>query len=112
MNKIERRAFLQSSGLGAITLAASQQKSRAANRSEKLVIGVIGTGGMGTAHLKSLAQRKDAEVAYVCDVDKDRLAAATGTVASLAGNSPTPVNDLRIALDDRNVDCSAPARHW
>jgi predicted dehydrogenase len=79
-----------------------------------LVIGVIGTGGMGTAHLKTLAQRKDAEVAYVCDVDKDRLAAATGIVASLAGKSPTPVNDLRKVLDDRNVDAVyiATPDHW
>src|SRR5215207_9574272 len=114
MNEVKRRTFLQSAGLGTITLAAAQQRVRAANKSEKLVIGVIGIGGMGTAHLKTLAQRKDAEVAYVCDVDKDRLAAATGTVASLAGNSPTAVDELRKVLDDRNVDAVyiATPDHW
>ena len=114
MNKVKRRTFIQSAGLGAMTLVAGQQSARAANKSQKLVIGVIGTGGMGTAHMKTLAQRKDAEVAYVCDVDKDRLAAAASTVASIAGNMPTPVDDMRKILDARNVDAVyiATPDHW
>jgi predicted dehydrogenase len=114
MYKVKRRAFLQSAGLGAITLAAGQQSVTAASKSQKLVIGVIGTGGMGMAHLKTLAQRKDAQVAYVCDVDKDRLAAATSTVASIAGNTPTAIDELRKVLDARNVDAVyiATPDHW
>jgi predicted dehydrogenase len=114
MNKIKRRAFVQSAGLGAITLVAGQQSARAANKGQKCVIGVIGTGGMGTAHLKTLAKSNDAEVAYVCDVDKDRLAAAVSIVASIAGNMPKPVGDLRKVLDAQNVDAVyiATPDHW
>lgn len=114
MNKPKRRVFLKSAGLGALALSFDQRRVRAANSSEKLVVGVIGTGGMGTAHLKALAQRKDTTVAYVCDVDQNRLAAAAAEVTSIAGNSPTPVDDLRRVLDDRSVDAVyvATPDHW
>src|SRR6185295_17394596 len=104
MNTSKRRAFLKSAGLGGLSLAIGQRTARAAKPSEKLIVGVIGTGGMGSNHLKTLAQRKDAKVAFVCDVDKNRLAAAVASVASVADNSPTPVDDLRRVLDDQNVD--------
>src|SRR5215211_6840125 len=104
MNKVKRRAFIQSAGLGAITLVAGQPSARAASKGQKCVIGVIGTGAMGSAHLKTLAKRNDAEVAYVCDVNKDRLSASASAVASIAGKLPIPVNDLRKVLDARNVD--------
>jgi hypothetical protein len=99
-----RRTFLKSAGLGALALSLGQRTARAAQSNEKLILGVIGTGGMGSAHLKALAQRKDTKVAYVCDVDQNRLAEATTTVLSVAGTMPTPVDDLRRILDDREVD--------
>jgi predicted dehydrogenase len=114
MNKTKRRTFLKSAGFGALALSLGSRAVRAATNGEKLVIGIVGVGGMGTNHLKTLAQRKDATVAYVCDVDKNRLADAAGSVSSIAGNTPTPVDDLRQVLDDRNVDAVyiATPDHW
>jgi predicted dehydrogenase len=109
-----RRTFLKSAGLGALALSLGQRTARAAQSNEKLILGVIGTGGMGSAHLKALAQRKDTKVAYVCDVDQNRLAEATTTVLSVAGTMPTPVDDLRRILEDREVDAVyiATPDHW
>ena len=42
----------------------------------KVVLGFIGPGGMGTHHIKQLCKRTDVEIAYVCDVDQNRLAKA------------------------------------
>jgi predicted dehydrogenase len=114
MNKRERRAFLKSAGLGALALSVGPRIVRAVDKGEKLVVGVIGAGGMGTAHLKTLAQRKDVQVAYVCDVDQSRLAEAAKNVASIADNTPTPVDDLRKVLDDQNVNAVyiATPDHW
>ena len=66
-----RRDFLRDAGLGiaALTLGHSAQA-----QGRKVVIGLIGPGGMGTAHLKLLSARKDVEVAYVSDPDRDRRA--------------------------------------
>src|SRR5262245_8658382 len=37
--------------------------------SEKLVMGVIGVGGMGTHNLKAFMGKKETQVVAVCDVD-------------------------------------------
>jgi predicted dehydrogenase len=110
----KRRTFLKTAGLGALALSVGGRAAGAVDLNEKLVLGIIGTGGMGSAHLTALARRKDAKVAYVCDVDKNRLADATKTVLSVTDHAPTPVDDLRRLLDDRDVDAVyiATPDHW
>ncbi len=111
--EIGRRKFIRSAGAGAAAIAfgASVLSSDAQSR---LRIGVIGTGGMGSHHLKRLSERKDVEVAFVCDVDENRLASSAKAVKSAAGNSPQAVKDLRKVLDDRTVDAVfiATPDHW
>jgi predicted dehydrogenase len=108
-----RRTFLGTAGLGAAALASTAGTVRAA-ASRKVVVGLIGPGGMGSHHLRRLAARKDVEVAYVCDVDQNRLAAATKVAETGSGKAPKAVKDLRQVLDDRNVDAVwiATPDHW
>lgn len=105
---------MKSAGLGTLALSVGQQSVCAAKANNKLIVGVIGTGGMGSNHVRTLAKRKDVEIAYVCDVDKNRLAAAAESVSSVAGNTPQPVADLRTVLDAREVDAVfiATPDHW
>jgi predicted dehydrogenase len=114
MKKTQRRTFLKSASLGVLGLSIGQRTSRAASANEKLTIGVIGTGGMGMAHVKTLAERKDVDVAYVCDVDTERLAGAASSVSEIARRTPAPVGDLRRVLDDHTVDAVyiATPDHW
>ncbi len=113
MSTHPRRAFLQQAGLGAVALSMSHSLA-AAQSSERIVVGVIGVGGMGGNHLRHLAGRKDVEVAYVCDVDQQRLAAAAQQAQSISGRAPKSAKDLRQVLDDRNVDAVfiATPDHW
>jgi predicted dehydrogenase len=113
MNTTERRTFLKGAGLGAAAWALGARTVRAAD-SRKVVVAVIGTGGMGTNHVKQLAARKDAEVAYVCDVDQNRLKAAAEIVTSVSGKEPNAVKDLRQVLDDKSVEAVwiATPDHW
>jgi predicted dehydrogenase len=108
-----RRTFLGTAGLGAAGLALTAGTARAA-ASRKVVVGMIGPGGMGMNHLRRLAARKDVEVAYVCDVDQNRLAAAAKAAETGSGKAPRAVQDLRQVLDDRNVDAVfiATPDHW
>jgi predicted dehydrogenase len=78
------------------------------------VLGLIGPGGMGTNHLRRLAGRKDAEVAYVCDPDRNRLANAVKETASRSGKEPKAVADMRRVFDDKAVDAVVIATpdHW
>ena len=72
MSSPTRRTFI---GTAAATATLATGAALAAQQ-RKVVLGIIGPGGMGTAHLKQLCTRKDVEIAYVCDVDQNRLAAA------------------------------------
>jgi len=69
---------------------------------------------MGTAHVKMLAENREVDLAYVCDVDQKRLDAARDTAAQLSGRAPKAVKDLRKVLDDKSVDAVwiATPDHW
>jgi predicted dehydrogenase len=111
---LTRRSFLETSSITAAALAAATtygQEAKSAN--DRLTIGIIGPGGMGSNHLSLLVNRKDVRIAYVCDVDANRLAVAAGKVEQ-SGGKPQAVKDLRKILDDKTVDAVwiATPDHW
>jgi predicted dehydrogenase len=108
----ERREFLQTAAAGAAALALSPPTSAADSR--KVVLGVIGPGGMGMNHVRALLKRSDVEIAYLCDVDKNRLATAAKSVEDGSKKAPKAVADMRKVLDDKAVDAVliATPDHW
>ena len=92
-NDITRRDAMK--GLAAGAVAASVSSSVIAKgANERIVIGAIGLGGRGRAHARLLAERKDAEVAYVCDPDLTRAEKAAAEVEKAGGKRPKVVQDL------------------
>jgi len=85
-----------------------------AGSSSRIVLGIIGPGGMGSNHLRHLTARKDVEIAWVCDVDRQRLGTAAEHVEKETGKQPLTTSDLRKVLDDRRVDAVfiATPDHW
>ncbi len=109
-----RREFMQSGiGLAGSAALSSASFARAAGANERITVGVIGCGGMGSNHLRLLAGNKDVQVAHVCDVDSQRLARAAKS-ATTHGNAPKSTSDLRRIVDDKNVDAVwvATPDHW
>jgi predicted dehydrogenase len=108
----QRRDFLQSAAVAGAALALSPPTSAAESR--KVVLGIIGPGGMGMNHVRALLKRPDIEIAYVCDVDKNRLATAAKTVEEGSKKAPKAVGDMRTLLDDKAVDAVfiATPDHW
>lgn len=103
-----RRTFLGAS----VATVASTPRLSAAN--ERIVVGVMGTGGRGTSLAKTFAGRPNVQVAYVCDVDPARVKDAQKTVAAASKSDPKVVGDFRRILDDKAVDvfvCAA-CNHW
>src|SRR5205814_6220117 len=108
-----RRTFLKTAGLAVAATAAGAATVRAADP-QKLIVGIIGPGGMGMHHVRALCARKDVEIAYVCDVDQKRLADAARHVESTTKKAPKTPKDLREILDDKKVDAVfiATPDHW
>jgi predicted dehydrogenase len=113
MTPISRRNILERGALGAAALAVSGVSARG-SIDGRATIGLIGVGGMGGNHLRVLSARKDVDVAYVCDVDSDRLAEAVSIAKKASGKAPRAVKDLRQVLDDHAVDAVwiATPDHW
>ena len=107
-----RRRFLKTSTATA-ALVTVPHLAHAAKANEKIVMGIIGPGGMGMNHVRGFADADNVEVAYVCDVDEKRLASAAKEVAR-RGRAPKAVKDMRTIFEDKNVDAVAIATpdHW
>lgn len=95
-------------GAAAFT-AASYAQVKGAN--ERLLIGVIGCGGMAMGHMRNLLKLKDeqnTQITFVCDIYQKRLDAA----AQLTGGKP--LKEYRKLLEQKDIDyvLIATPEHW
>jgi len=112
-----RRNFLASTAgvsLAALATTGVHSSLAAAEEKPKTIVGLIGPGGMGSSHLSLLARNKEVELAYVCDVDAQRLAAAVAGALKGSGKAPQGVKDMRKIFDDPRVEAVwiATPDHW
>jgi predicted dehydrogenase len=111
-----RREFLKQAAAGAASAAAAAfpNRVRATGANEKMVLGMIGPGGHGLNLLRSFVAQPDVAMAWVCDPDANRRAAAVQAVVSATGRTPKSDADLRRVLEDRSVDAVVIATpdHW
>jgi len=95
-------------GAAAFT-AASYAQVKGAN--ERLLIGVIGCGGMAMGHMRNLLKLKDeqnTQITFVCDIYQKRLDGA----AALTGGKP--LKEYRKLLEQKDIDyvLIATPEHW
>ena len=115
MTDVNRRQFLDgAAGVAAASyLVTRGSVAAAASPNDEIVIGVMGLS-RGKALASSFCKRKNVRIKYVADVDTKRAAIGAATVEKLVGKAPTPIQDFRKILDDKEVDalvCAAP-NHW
>lgn len=111
-----RRTFLKALPAASATAGMAQifnGHARAA-AGERLRIAMIGTGGMGMNHVRTLCQRQDVEFARVIDADISRAQAAAKVIQESLGQTPKVGQDLRAAIDDSSVRACfmATPDHW
>src|SRR5262245_22870188 len=93
-----RRTFLKSSAASAPALSLAGA-APAVGRLDKMAVALVGCGGMGMNHLRTLVNHKLLDVTHLCDVDSKRLADAA-KIATDAGHKPKLEKDLRKVLED------------
>jgi predicted dehydrogenase len=122
-NNWSRRTFLARTGAVAVAGAAApliraadavtwQGASKSPN--DKLVIGLIGCGGMGAANMRNLMGFDDVEVAALCDVDDNRVPNDAKDVEKKYGRKPDVYKDYRRILDRKDIDAVIVGTpdHW
>lgn len=121
--KVTRRDFLKkASGIAAGAFYAPYfvpssvlGKNGAVPPSERITIGCIGMGGMGTANTRSFLELADAQVIAVCDVDSVHRERAKKLVDEKYGNQDCDTyNDFREVLARQDIDAvmQAVPDHW
>src|SRR6185436_9106518 len=113
---VSRRKFFHQTtlaGAGALILGAAARSRAAASPGDKIVAGVMGLG-RGMDHVRALLGISNAEIAYVCDVDQQRVDKAAKAISDQQNRAPKGVQDFRRMLDDHNVDAIfiATPNHW
>ncbi len=115
-----RRQFLQSAaaaGVAGVSLPIIG-RARAADSpapSDKITIGCIGVGGMGTGNMKVFVGLPNCRVVAVCDTYEDRRRRAKSIVDDNYGNQDCQMyGDFRELLARQDIDAVmiAPQDHW
>ncbi len=76
---------------------------QAKGANSRLRVGVMGLG-RGRSHIKAYLDVPNTEVAYLCDVDSNRLVTGASTMGGKQEKAPEKVTDFRRILDDPNID--------
>lgn len=106
---LSRRHFVkQTSIAGAATLAVLPSLKGQSAPSQKLRVGVMGLK-RGIAHIRGFQAVPNVEIAYVCDVDSQRLAEGAALANKGQKKATLAVGDFRKILEDDSVDILAVA---
>jgi predicted dehydrogenase len=105
-----RREFLKTAGAASAAFALPAQ-NRGAN--DRISLGFIGAGVMGSENLRAAAAQPGVAVTAVCDVYQPNLERAVAA-ARKAGHQPKETADFRDVLRDASVDavCISTPDHW
>lgn len=121
----DRRLFLKS---GAALVAANSLAWKTGQRDasaqdadpigdspgERVVMGIMGVNGRGSAIARGMMAAGNTEIAYVCDVDTRAAGRVSDLVGEVQKRTPKIAGDFRRILDDASVDVLVVAapNHW
>ncbi|MEZ6067410.1 MAG: Gfo/Idh/MocA family oxidoreductase [Planctomycetaceae bacterium] len=117
-----RREFLKraaasaaaATAAGRVIECAADDKPQSSSPGEKLGVAVVGTGGRGSSHIDAYSGRKDTEILYLVDCDKNQAGGKQKKVGERQGRDPQIEQDYRKMLEDPAVDVVtiATPNHW
>lgn len=125
-----RRTFIQTTATAAAAVAAvnmfktpvygqnqAPSTGRVIGANDRIVVGFIGVGGQGMAHVDSITKNAGANnvaVAAVCDVSKTRVDGAQKAIKKNLNTDPVGYEDYHKLLERNDIDaiCCATVDHW
>jgi len=116
--ELNRRRFLEQGARNAagvaVGLVGLGSATSAADGNQPVRLGVIGVRTAGLTLATALAERSDATVVSLCDVDASVLETALQRVSAAQRMTPSGEHDYRRLLDDSHIDAVVIATpdHW
>ena len=109
MSRQSRRTFLKRTAAASVvfpafTIAGTKASGRVIGANDTVNVGVVGIRGRGGSHVGAFAGMKNVQVTYLVDVDETQFPSRKSQVKAKGGNEPTCVQDVRQALEDKNLD--------
>jgi predicted dehydrogenase len=119
MSQLSRRRFVQgavaaSTAFPLFTVAGTKASGKVIGANDTIRIGVAGTGGRGGSHMSEWTSQEKVQITYLIDPDLEKVSRAAGTVEGRQKTRPKTVQDVRQALDDKELDAVsiATCNHW
>src|SRR5580765_7233481 len=115
LRTINRRKFLALAGTALAAPYVAPHAWAATPPSERITMGIVGSGSMGMNNLQSFLKNKDCQVVAACDVDKDHLAHGVDTINKHYKNKDCKdYHDFREVMVRKDVDAVmiAVPDHW
>jgi predicted dehydrogenase len=113
---LNRRHFLKSTlaAAASITIAGTKSSGRVLGANEAIRVGVAGLNGRGGSHVSEFLRMDGVQITYLIDPDTRTFAAKSRQIQQRSGTAPRTVQDVRTALEDRNLDVLSIAtpNHW
>jgi len=120
MTRLTRRDVLKATAAAStlfplFTVAGTRASGQVVGANDRLRVGVVGVGGRGGgSHVPEFLAIPNVEIAYLVDPDTRLFAGPSKRIQDRSAMEPKCVQDVRVALDDKNLDAVSVAttNHW
>ena len=121
--RITRRGFIKNTAIGAAAVvglpciipSSALGSDGATAPSNRITLGLIGTGNINTRHREAFLNQKDSRILAVCDPVKSRRGPFRNRINQVYGNEDcSDYRDFRELLDRADIDavCIGTPDHW
>ena len=117
MEKISRRGFIEKGTIASLGTGVLPISLAAKDKTQKTVrVGIIGAGGRGTGHVRTLLGMEDTEIVSICDLVLSKAEFAAD-LCQKAGKSRPKLyakdeNTWKEMLEKEKLDCVLIATYW
>ena len=118
MTRLSRRSVLRAAAASAVfplfTVAGTKASGRVIGANDTVRIGVAGAGGRGGNHVSEWTSQEKVAITYLIDPDTKNSGNKAQAVESRQTTRPKTVQDIRQALEDKELDAVSVAtcNHW
>jgi predicted dehydrogenase len=115
MRPINRRTFVKTLAAAAtVTVAGTKSSGQVVGANEMIRVAIAGIHGRGSAHVSGFLGAPNVQIATLVDPDTTTYAGRVRTIRDRTQREPQTVQDIRRALEDRNIQAISIAtpNHW